>query len=162
MRSLLLGLLNLGVVMASTITSPALAESTLTFRNPLMDGITFKSASVNGTTTIWAAGYTAPPGHFYETADGTVTDIGTNLIWRETRFWNSSTATFIGETDITTQSCDVNVTKYQRCVAWGSNIYGNLTEVRTTETYTGGALSPGTLPPMTVSNGTLVYVQTTT
>src|ERR1700712_834690 len=72
MRSLILHLFNLGAMMASTTTAPPSVESALTFRNPLMDEITLKFASVNGTTTIWAAGYTAPPGRSYVTADGTV------------------------------------------------------------------------------------------
>jgi hypothetical protein len=156
---LILGVLNVGLIIASTITAPPspAPTSALSFRNPLIAGYTFDFASVNGTTTIWAASYTNPANQFDQTDEGTVTDIGTDLMYRETREWNTAG----GETYSATYSCHVNATRLCWCNVWGSSVVNGTTKAFPNETLDLGALSP-VLYTMTVENNTLVPLNTRT
>jgi hypothetical protein len=110
-----------------------------------------KSASVNGTTTIWAATYANPSWIDDQTDEGTVTDVGTDIIWRETRQWNTAG----GETYSGTYSCHVNATRLYWCATWGLSVVNGTTKVFNNGTLGVGGLATS-LYTMTAENGTLV------
>jgi hypothetical protein len=156
----IISLFNLGLAVASTITATTPTNPIQTFRNPLdVDGATLKFVSINGTTTIWAASFTATvplTSRFYFTGEGTVTDVGTSLTWRDTRSWNE----FNGNTVILTDICNVNVTIFW-CAGWGLEVINNATTTIANRSISGDALVQY-LPTMTVTNGTLAALNTQT
>lgn len=154
--SITFALLNfLTIALSSTITPAPTPAPTPSYRDPLVNGITFKSGSINGTITIWTA-YFSETSLGWPSAEGTVTDEVTSLIWSETRIYSSPAGLV---TDIDTNSCQMGSTAPTWCMWLGSEIMNGTTALATGETLTGGALA-GSLATKTVSNGLLVTLNT--
>lgn len=146
----------LTLALSSTITPAPTPTPTSSYRDPLLGGRTLRSGSVNGTTTIWTA-YYSDASIAWQTAEGTVTDEVTSLIWSETNVYTSPAGLL---TICRTASCQVSSGVRTWCTnSWASIANGTTIDV-SNEALSGVAVSEFPLPTKTVSDGLLEPLNT--
>jgi hypothetical protein len=143
----------LTLALSSTIT-PA-PTPTSSYRDPLGGG-TFRSGSINGTTTIWTAYYNNPS-LSWDTAEGTVTDEVTSLIWSQTRMYVGNIGIY---TNYRTVSCQMSSDVETWCTESLVNAVNGTTIYETNGVASGVEVSEFPVPTMTVSDGLLVPLST--
>jgi hypothetical protein len=146
----------MSTAITTAVGQPPLPTATIIFRNPQGAGMVLQSVATNGSDTTWAATYSDT---FPRSIYLTVTDNSpSTLAWHEVQIYN----TVPPDTATTDMTCLMNGTLYQSCTVTATD-YSNGTTYITSYPLIGGALGPGAGPQeMTVSDGVLENIISST